>query len=111
MARERVRWSETRRGAFLTKGVSVLANHRKNVDVVIASNRLPVRVSVAEGKVSTEPTVGGLAAALGGLTGSHRWVGWPGAVVPPEYEIRVRKRLATDGLRPVFLSAEDEDGF
>jgi trehalose 6-phosphate synthase/phosphatase len=88
-----------------------LANHRKNVDVVIASNRLPLRVTVTEGKVSTEPTVGGLAAALGGLTGSHRWVGWPGAVVPPEYEIRVRKRLAADGLRPVFLSSEDEDSF
>jgi trehalose 6-phosphate synthase/phosphatase len=91
--------------------VWTLANHRKNVDVVIASNRLPVRVTVEAGKVSTEPTVGGLAAALSGLTGSHRWVGWPGGVVPPEYEIRVRKRLATDGLRPVFLSADDEDGF
>jgi len=87
------------------------ANHRKNVDVVIASNRLPVRVTVAEGKVSTERTIGGLAAALGGLSGSHRWVGWPGAVVPPEYEIRVRKRLASSGLRPVSLTAEDEDGF
>ena len=58
-----------------------------------------------------EHSPGGLAAALRGLRGSHVWVGWPGAPVPPEYEIRVGKRLATEGLHPVFLSAEEEDGF
>jgi len=87
------------------------ANHRKNADLVIAANRLPVQVTVSEGKVETEGSPGGLAAALRGLGGSHAWVGWPGAPVPPEYEIRVRKRLAGDDLHPVFLSAEEEEGF
>ena len=87
------------------------ANHRKNADLVIAANRLPVQVTVTDGKVELEHSPGGLAAALRGLRGSHTWVGWPGTVVPHEYEIRVRKRLATDGLHPVFLSAEDEEGF
>ena len=97
--------------AFLDRRGVDTANHRKNVDLVIASNRLPVQVTLADGKVSTARTVGGLAAALRGLRGSHRWVGWPGTVIQPEYEIRVRKRLATSGLRPVFLSAEDEESF
>ena len=87
------------------------ANHRKNADLVIAANRLPVQVTLTNGKVQMEHSPGGLAAALRGLRGSHVWVGWPGAPVPPEYEIRVGKRLATEGLHPVFLSAEEEEGF
>jgi trehalose 6-phosphate synthase/phosphatase len=87
------------------------ANHRKNADLVIAANRLPVQVTLTNGKVQMEHSPGGLAAALRGVRGSHVWVGWPGAVVPPEYEIRVGKRLASEGLHPVFLSAEEEEGF
>jgi trehalose 6-phosphate synthase/phosphatase len=87
------------------------ANHRNNADLVIAANRLPVQVTVSNGKVEMEHSPGGLAAALRGLRGSHAWVGWPGTVVPHEYEIRVRKRLANEALHPVFLSPEDEEGF
>jgi trehalose 6-phosphate synthase/phosphatase len=70
-----------------------------------------VRVSITDEKVETEPTHGGLAAALSGLEGTHKWIGWPGAVIPPEHEQGVREELARDGLYPVFLSAEDEDEF
>jgi len=87
------------------------ANHRKNADLVIAANRLPVQVTLSDGKVELDQSPGGLAAALRGLRGSHAWVGWPGSVIPHEYEIRVRKRLARDDLHPVFLSAEEEEGF
>src|SRR6476620_11080455 len=87
------------------------ANHRKNGDLVIAANRLPVQITVSEGKVETEGSPGGLAAALRGLRAPRQWVGWPGASVPPEYETRVRKRLAADHLHPIFLSAEEEEGF
>jgi trehalose 6-phosphate synthase/phosphatase len=95
-----------------TLEVTDTATHRKDAaDLVVASNRLPVRVTLEDGKVSTEPSSGGLAAALGGLEGSRTWVGWPGTAVPQELEARVSKRLARDGLYPVFLSPEEEDGF
>jgi len=70
-----------------------------------------VRVSLTDGTVETERAHGGLAAALNGLEGPHKWIGWPGAVIPPEHEQQVREVLAADGLHPVFLSAEDEDAF
>jgi len=98
-------------GGFPRPGRWDTANHRNSDDLVIAANRLPVQVTVADGKVTTEHSPGGLAAALRGLRSSHIWVGWPGAPVPPEYEIRVRKKLAGDDLYPVFLSAEEEEGF
>jgi trehalose 6-phosphate synthase/phosphatase len=87
------------------------ANHRKITDLVIASNRLPVRIAVTNGAVEAEPSSGGLAAALSGVGGSRRWVGWPGTVIPYELEADVRDRLAADGLHPVFLSAEEEEDF
>jgi trehalose 6-phosphate synthase/phosphatase len=80
-------------------------------DLVIASNRLPVQVSVSNGTLVAEPASGGLAAALRGLEGSHAWVGWPGAVVAPGEEARVRRQLAREALHPIFLSAEEQDDF
>ncbi len=39
------------------------------------------------------------------------WVGWPGAPVPEGDQRRVSKRLARDGLHPVYLSADDVEDF
>ena len=88
-----------------------MSGNGRVADLVIASNRLPVRISVEDGRLETEPTTGGLAAALRGLRGSHEWIGWPGAVVPRGHESQVSKQLARDGLYPVFLSAEEEEDF
>src|SRR5438046_2842460 len=88
-----------------------MSSNGRLTDLVIASNRLPVRVSFDDGRLETESTTGGLAAALQGLRGSHDWIGWPGAVIPRGHESQVSKRLARDDLYPVFLSAEEEEDF
>jgi len=61
---------------------------------VIASNRLPIRLSLSEDGIDVVPSSGGLAIALQAVRGDSTWVGWPGTVVPPEYERRVAQRLA-----------------
>jgi len=80
-------------------------------DLVIASNRLPIQLSLADGELETEPTSGGLASALRGVEASHVWVGWPGTFVPDERRSKVTKALKADGLAPVFLSAEEQEDF
>ena len=80
-------------------------------DLVIASNRLPISLSLADGAVTSEPTSGGLASALRGIRGSQAWVGWPGTLVADENRAEVATRLAADGLFPVFLSADEQEDF
>ena len=79
--------------------------------LVIASNRLPLRLSLEDGAVSAAPSAGGLATALASLRSDATWVGWPGAVVPSELEDEVCEKLADERLVPVFLSAEEEEDF
>ncbi|HXG76008.1 MAG TPA: bifunctional alpha,alpha-trehalose-phosphate synthase (UDP-forming)/trehalose-phosphatase [Gaiellaceae bacterium] len=85
--------------------------HSRQQPLVIASNRLPVRVVPSERAVDVQPSVGGLASALQAVRGEPLWVGWPGAVVPSELEGKVRTRLARDRLVPVFLSEAEEADF
>ena len=85
---------------------------RTSVDgLIIASNRLPVVVSVDGGKVGLEPSTGGLVAALRATSEPHLWVGWPGTVVPAELERPVADALAAESCHPVFLSADEERDF
>ena len=79
--------------------------------LLIASNRLPVIVSLNDGQVVLEPSAGGLVAALRANPEPHLWVGWPGTVVPAELEGSVRDALAAHGCQPVFLSERDERDF
>lgn len=79
-------------------------------DVVIASNRLPVRLVEEDGGFRFEPSAGGLVSSLRGV-GVRAWVGWPGSPVPPERRRQVTARLQKDGLHPVFLTAEEVDDF
>jgi trehalose 6-phosphate synthase/phosphatase len=78
---------------------------------VIASNRLPVRLTIAGDDVSVKRSSGGLATALEAVRGDAAWVGWPGTVVPPALEKRVAQRLARDHLYPVLLSVDEEEDF
>jgi trehalose 6-phosphate synthase/phosphatase len=84
---------------------------RQADDLVIASNRLPISLSVADGVYTSERTSGGLVSALRGVHGPHKWVGWPGTVVPEENQAEVNASLEADGLFPVFLSAEEQEDF
>ena len=79
-----------------------LARHSGHHGLVIASNRLPVRLSLSDGGIDVARSSGGLAVALEAVRGESTWVGWPGTVVPPEYERRVAQRLARDHLAPSF---------
>jgi trehalose 6-phosphate synthase/phosphatase len=78
---------------------------------VIASNRLPVRLSVSGSGFDVEQSAGGLAAALRAVRGDAVWIGWPGTVVPQVLEPEVTRRLSDDNLVPVFLSADEEEDF
>jgi len=78
--------------------------------LVVVSNRLPVRVGFDRG-VTVEPTAGGLATALSGVGGVSDWIGWPGTEVPGHLEGDVTSRLGEHGLHPVFLDARDEREF
>ena len=80
-------------------------------DLVIASNRLPLSLSLVDGEITSELAAGGLATALRGVSGSHSWVGWPGTFVPDETKAAVTAKLASDGLFPVFLSVEEQEDF
>ncbi len=79
--------------------------------LVIASNRLPVRLTVGGGKFDVQPSSGGLASALGAMRGDAAWIGWPGTVVSTSLRDKVEKRLAEDNLYPVFLSRAEEEDF
>lgn len=81
-------------------------------DLVIASNRLPVRLVEAEqgGELRFETSAGGLVSSLQRVP-VRAWVGWPGAPVPEGSEREVARRLAKDRLFPVFLSADEVEDF
>jgi trehalose 6-phosphate synthase/phosphatase len=88
-----------------------VARPRQHPDLVVASNRLPVRVSIQKDGFDVSPSVGGLAAALRAVRGDSVWVGWPGTVVPDPLVSKVTRRLRADRLVPVYLSAEEEEDF
>jgi trehalose 6-phosphate synthase/phosphatase len=88
-----------------------VARPRQHPDLVVASNRLPVRVSIQKDGFDVSPSVGGLAAALRAVRGDSVWVGWPGTVVPDGLVSKVTRRLRVDRLVPVYLSAEEEEDF
>jgi trehalose-6-phosphate synthase len=88
-----------------------LARHSGHHGLVIASNRLPIRLTIAGDDIQVGRSSGGLAVALQAVRGDSKWVGWPGTVVPPELETRVAQRLAKDHLAPVLLTADEEEDF
>ncbi|MGI8885904.1 MAG: bifunctional alpha,alpha-trehalose-phosphate synthase (UDP-forming)/trehalose-phosphatase [Gaiellaceae bacterium] len=77
----------------------------------MASNRLPVRFTLADKGFEVQPSAGGLASALTAVRGDAVWIGWPGTVVPESLQPKARKRLAKQNLVPIFLSADEEEDF
>jgi trehalose 6-phosphate synthase/phosphatase len=80
-------------------------------ELIVASNRLPVRISFDDGGLELHPTAGGLVSALGAVGGEMRWIGWPGAVVPADHQAAAREKLDRRGMSPVFLDAREEEEF
>jgi trehalose 6-phosphate synthase/phosphatase len=103
--------SRTRNVYLLRPLGGTLAGHSGHHGLVIASNRLPVRLTVSGDDISVQRSSGGLATALRAVRGDAAWVGWPGTVVPATLEKRVTQRLARDRLYPVLLTAREERDF
>jgi trehalose 6-phosphate synthase len=77
----------------------------------IASNRLPVSVSVdANGQYVFSRSSGGLVAGLGGLTRGgleYTWYGWPGIEIPPNDVEQVARKLREEhNAAPVLLDQQ-----
>jgi trehalose 6-phosphate synthase/phosphatase len=88
--------------------------------LVIVSNRLPLSLAEQEGRLEFAQSPGGLASGLRTYLDSPRstvgasyvWVGWPGLAVAPDRQDEVTRRCREGfSARPVFLTAEDTEGF
>ena len=77
--------------------------------LIIASNRLPLKIEQTENGLQSTPSAGGLAT---GLKSYHKgnnsvWIGWPGIVPDSDSnEKEIIDLLAKEQCQPVFLSEE-----
>src|SRR3990167_1885308 len=84
--------------------------------VTIVSNRLPISVKKAGGKLQFYPSLGGLATGLSSYTEDkkNKWVGWPGIasddLTNAEME-QISQKLAKSNCYPVFLTQKQIDGY
>jgi trehalose 6-phosphate synthase/phosphatase len=89
--------------------------------LVIVANRLPFTVSFKDGALQFKPSAGGLITGLWSYlerkaadTGDRlefRWMGWPGATIPPHHEAAVRAHAEQFKCIPIFLPEENMDRF
>ena len=90
--------------------------------LIIVSNRMPVTVSIENGKMIQGPSAGGLVSAMSAFLDRRKaenvghsetvWVGWPGNSIAPEYQSMVRSELNEQhGCEPVFLEESVMDKF
>jgi trehalose 6-phosphate synthase/phosphatase len=83
--------------------------------LLIVSNRLPVTIQKKKGKLSFNPSVGGLATGLGSFHKSFdsKWVGWCGITsekIDSEEKIAIKTRLKKEfSSYPVFLSKREAE--
>ncbi|MFC0876185.1 bifunctional alpha,alpha-trehalose-phosphate synthase (UDP-forming)/trehalose-phosphatase [Saccharicrinis sp. FJH2] len=84
--------------------------------ILIVSNRLPSQITIEEDKISTKPSVGGLATGMKSVYKSSEgeWIGWPGfnnEDVTPEQKAEIEKLLKYDNCIPVYLDQKDMDDY
>lgn len=83
------------------------------LNVLVASNRLPVTIAKNEdGEYEYTMSSGGLVTALQGLskTTSFQWFGWPGLEIPDDEKEKVKSDLKEKfNCIPIFLSDEIAD--
>ncbi len=80
--------------------------------LIVASVRLPVRLTRREGGWEVTPSPGGLATALRAVAGRREfvWVGWPGTHIPPSVQDSAASLLGPHG-KAVFLEEDEFQGF
>ncbi len=77
--------------------------------LLVVANRLPFNITKRAGEFHFRPSPGGLATGLSSLPEFYKqlWIGWPGITnekITSEGKDQIRKRLAAENCRPVFLS-------
>ncbi len=80
--------------------------------LIIVSNRLPTTVREENGKLSFEPSVGGVATGLSSLDTDYEnhWIGWSGVDygnLSRKQVAEVKRRLEEENFFPVDLSAQE----
>ncbi|HHP7241309.1 MAG TPA: bifunctional alpha,alpha-trehalose-phosphate synthase (UDP-forming)/trehalose-phosphatase [Cyclobacteriaceae bacterium] len=81
---------------------------------IIVSNRLPVKITQEDDKLTYKPSEGGLATGLGSIykSGDNIWLGWPGLPIhKPDLKEEVMKNLKKESMRPVFLTQQDIEDY
>lgn len=84
--------------------------------LIIVSNRLPVSVTLKEGNLTFQQSVGGLSTGLTSIRQKRDvlWFGWPGIasnLITENQKAIIRSELEREKLFPVELSEEDVKGF
>jgi len=84
--------------------------------LLVVANRLPFNITKRGGEFNFRPSPGGLATGLSSLPESYEqlWIGWPGITsekLASEGKDQIRKRLAGENCRPVFLSRKQIDHY
>lgn len=72
---------------------------------IIVSNRLPVSIKRNDGALTSEPSQGGLATALGNLFNANKsiWIGWPGIFPDSSEKKVVTATLNESRIHPVYF--------
>ena len=80
---------------------------------IIVSNRLPVKISIDNGKASLKTSEGGLATGLGSIYKQKEniWIGWPGSIIESQKQDEITDMLQQESLIPVFLSQKQINNF
>jgi len=82
--------------------------------LIIASNRLPVKILKNEDQIEIEPSAGGLATGLKSYHKSNDslWIGWPGVDVESENDAEIiNKMLKKEHCKAVYLNSELIDNY
>jgi trehalose 6-phosphate synthase/phosphatase len=80
--------------------------------LIVVANRLPLSMVVRNGKISFNPSSGGLVSALKGVGLDMLWCGWPGnEVSSAEDQQCVVDELSSHQCAPVFLTSRIADLF
>jgi trehalose 6-phosphate synthase/phosphatase len=88
--------------------------------LLVVSNRLPFTAIEKEGRLTFEPSAGGL---VSGLTGylqpagndgsidEYLWIGWPGSSVDPARQNELKQKARELNAHPVFISEAEMERF
>lgn len=84
--------------------------------ILIVSNRLPDQITIDGDKITTKPSVGGLATGMNSVYKSNdgEWIGWPGfnnEELTPSQKTEIEKLLKKDKCIPVYLDQKEMDDY